>query len=130
MSDKTVQLGVQFDDPGVGAEERERATQRLRTELLELDVDRVELVRGAQAPPGAKAGEGFSWGELLLKLTPSWETLATVIEAAREWLGRSGGHSITLEVDGDRIEVTGVSSEAQERLVDAWIRRHSGGDGG
>jgi hypothetical protein len=31
---------------------------------------------------------------------------------------------VRIELDGDVLEVSGVSSEERQRLVDAWIERH------
>jgi hypothetical protein len=33
---------------------------------------------------------------------------------------------VTLEIDGDKLEVTGLSSEEQQRLINAWLSRHGG----
>ena len=40
----------------------------------------------------------------------------------RQW----DADGLTLEIDGDKIEVTGISSEEQKRLIDAWMQRHRG----
>jgi hypothetical protein len=31
-----------------------------------------------------------------------------------------------LEIDGDKLELTGISSETEKRLVTAWINLHAG----
>jgi hypothetical protein len=53
--------------------------------------------------------------------------LAPVVAAIQGWLGRSQQRSVKLELDGDVLELTGVSSRDQQRLVDEWLRRHSNG---
>ena len=42
MDDNPVRILVELEDPGVGESELERATTRVRSELLELEVDSVE----------------------------------------------------------------------------------------
>jgi hypothetical protein len=53
------------------------------------------------------------------------ELLAAIVAAVRSWLGGAGGRSVKLEVDGDALELTGVSSKEQRRLTDEWLRRHA-----
>jgi hypothetical protein len=42
--------------PDSDLDELARLTGQLRNQLLQLDVDNVELVRGGQSPPGSKVG--------------------------------------------------------------------------
>ncbi len=107
-------------------EELERLTRQLRSELLELDVEAVEIPRGGKAPRKAKAGDAITWGSLLLTLAASGGVLTTLIQVLQSWLTRHEQRSLTLEIDGDRLEITGVSSKEQRRLVEAWLHRHRG----
>jgi hypothetical protein len=50
--------------------------------------------------------------------------LGPVVAAVRSWLAGSPQRSIKLELDGDALELTGLSSSEQRRLVDEWLRRH------
>jgi hypothetical protein len=112
-------------DPGADAsdEEVDRLTGRLREELLELDVDDVRRAAAGEAPEGARGIDPEVLGHLLVTLAPA--TLRAVVGTVRAWLARSAARSVRLELDGDVIEVTGVSSADQQRLVDLWIERHS-----
>jgi hypothetical protein len=47
-----------------------------------------------------------------------------VISAITSWVGSVHQRSVKLEIDGDSIEVTGISSADQRRLIDDWLRRH------
>jgi hypothetical protein len=47
------------------------------------------------------------------------------VAAVRSWLGGSGQRTVKLEMDGDLLELTGVSSKEQRRLTDEWLRRHA-----
>ncbi len=63
-----VELTVQIELPDADAEELQRLGQFLREELLELNVDSVEPVRGGSAPEGAKAVDWNLLGEWAVRL--------------------------------------------------------------
>ena len=127
MIDQTAQLMLNIDaGPEADAEELEQLTRQLRGELTELDVETVNLVRAGAAPRGAKVGDPITWGALLVTLTASGGVITTLIGALQPWLTRHERRSVTLEIDGDKLEVTGISSEEQQRLVNAWVSRHTG----
>jgi len=67
-------------------------------------------------------------GELLVGLVASPEVLASVIDAVRSWLGRNHARSVKLTLGGDVLEVGGVSSAKQERLINLWVSGHGTGD--
>ena len=114
-------------DAGTDAsdEEVDRLTGRLREELLELDVDDVRRAAAGEAPEGARAVDPEALGHLLVTVATAPATLRAVVGTVRAWLARSAARSVRLELDGDVIEVTGVSSADQQRLIDVWIERHS-----
>jgi hypothetical protein len=116
-----IQLGVGPDDD---AEEVAEATLQLRHELLELDVDAVELPKTGEAPPGTRAVELAALGALAVTVAKS-QLLGPVVAAIRAWLAASPQRSIKLELDGDTLELTGLSSNEQRRLTDEWLRRHA-----
>src|SRR5262245_54119886 len=94
-------------------------------ELAELDVDEVQPVAAGEAPEGAKGIELLALGGLLIKLGQSSRVLREVVDAVRDWVGRTGSRSVKLTVDGDVLEVTGASSADVKQLIDAWVQRHS-----
>jgi hypothetical protein len=104
----------------------EQLTQGLRSEIEELEVGLVEILPARPAPRGSKAGPGFEWGQLLVTLAGSGSILIDVVKAIDGWLRAQGGRSVTVEIDGDRLELTGVSSEAQRAVIRHWIERHRG----
>ena len=127
MLDQTTQLVLSIDaGPDTDVEELAELTQQLRSELLELDVESVDLVRAGEAPERAKAGDPVTWGALLVALTASGGVLTTLVNTLQSWLTRHERRSVTLEIDGDRLEVTGISSQEQQRLIDTWLSRHGG----
>jgi hypothetical protein len=128
MDVKTGELGAVLDPgPDHDAEETFELTQRLRAELLELDVDAVELEAGGEAPEGTKGAELLAIGGLAVKFVLNSAVLKSVVESTTAWLGRQQARSVKLTLDGDTLELTGVSSEDQSRLADQWIARHADG---
>ena len=131
MPEKTKQVILnidagQEDDP----EEIERFTQQLREELTELDVEAVDLVRAGETPAKAKVGDPITWGMLLLTLAASGGVITTVINVLQSWLTRQERRSISLEIDGDKLEIKGISSKEQQRLINEWRSRHAKGEVG
>ena len=125
MADQRVlELAVQLQDEA-DPEAIDRVANVLSRELLALDVDSVERQIAEEAPPSTRGGEALAIGALLIKLAKNAVVLHAVVRAVRSRLG-SRDRTATLEIDGDKIEVTGISSETQERLVAAWIDRHAG----
>jgi hypothetical protein len=127
MTDQTIQLMVNIGaSPNTDSEGLATLTRQLREDLLELDVETVDLVRAGKAPEGAKAGDPVTWGALLVALVASGGVLTTLVNTLQSWLTRHERRSVILEIDGDKLEVTGVSSEEQQRLVNTWLSRHGG----
>ena len=123
-----VRVGV-VEDGADGARLEELALL-LRQDLLTLDVRSVEPVADGDAPPGTRGGLAAIAGLLSVSLVPGMQAVGAVVAVVRDWLRRSGGgRTVKLSMDGDTIELTGVSDEVQQRLVDAWVRKHSGTDG-
>jgi len=126
MDDQPAKLDIQLAvGPDDDAEQVAEATLRLRRELLDLDVDAVELPSGGEPPPGTRAVELAALGALAVTLAKS-QMLGPVVAAVRAWLAGSPQRSIKLELDGDVLELTGLSSKDQQRLADGWLCRHTG----
>ena len=125
MDEHRAALGVQVTlGPDGDAEEVAQATLQLRRELLDLDVDAVDIPGAGVPPPGARAVDVAAIGALVVNLADS-QLLAAVVTAVRSWLAGSPRRSIKLELGGDALELTGVSSREQRRLTDEWLARHS-----
>jgi hypothetical protein len=125
MEERPATLGIQVElGPDADDEEVAEATLQLRRELLDLDVDSVDLPTAGQPPPGTRGVELAALGALLVSVTQS-QLLAPVLAAVRSWLGGSPQRSIKLELEGDTLELTGISSTEQRRLVDELLQRHT-----
>jgi hypothetical protein len=112
-------------DAGTDADEEERLdlVRRLREALLALS--EVENIESPYVPPiAASKAVGIDWQTLVVTLAASGGVLTTLITNLQAWLTRYERASVTVEVNGDKLEVKGASSEVQRRLVDDWISRH------
>jgi hypothetical protein len=125
MNYKEMQLRLVIaSDPETDDEELQQLTIQLRNEILDLDVEAVSLVEAEEAPAGTKAGAPVTWGTLLVTLAASGGVLTALVNLLKSWLVRNEQRSITLEIEGDRLEVTGLSSEEQQHLINDWMSRH------
>jgi membrane-associated two-gene conflict system component 1 (EACC1) len=123
VADGALRIAV---DAGPEAEqdELERVTRQLRDELLELPVDDIRFPEDGPAPPGAK-GDVASIGELVVTLA-SGGVLPTLVGSVLAWLTRDRSRKVVIELNGDRLELSGASPEQQHALVAAWLDRHAG----
>ena len=99
-------------------------TTNLRDELEQLNVENIQLPVQSNHPQGAKSGDAFTWGQLLLTLAASGGVLTSIIATIKAWLLRQTRCSIRVEMDGDTLEITGVDSEDQRKIIDQWLARH------
>jgi hypothetical protein len=126
MKDQLTTLGIGVAvGPDADAEDVAEATLQLRQELLDLDVDAVEVPRAGEPPPGTRAVDLAAIGALVVTLAQS-QLLTAVVAAVQSWLSRSPQRSIKLELGGDVLELSRVSSDEQRRLTEEWLRRHDG----
>jgi hypothetical protein len=123
----TLDLEIQLGAPeGIDAEELDRLTAALRRELLEVgSVQDVSRPVEGPAPPGARGLELIAVGSLLVSLVKSAGGLQAVTGAIQAWLSGQPKRSVTLTLEGDTIEVAGLSSADQERLITTFIERHA-----
>jgi hypothetical protein len=125
MEQRSATLGIRVAaGPDADAEEVAASTEQLRRELLDLDVESVEQPAAGKPPPGAKGIELAALGTLVVTLAQS-HLLGGVVAVVRSWLAGQQGRSIKLELDGDVLELTGLSSEDQRRLAEEWLGRHT-----
>jgi hypothetical protein len=127
MTTESEELSVELQaEPDTDAEELAELAGRLRAELLDLDVDAVQQRERGEGPEGSKGVGLLAAGELVVRTVTSPELLASIIAGVRSWLGRNRVRGVKLTLDGDTIEVSGVSSANQDRLIDLWVARHVG----
>jgi hypothetical protein len=108
------------------AEELAQLTSRLRDELLGLDVEAVQAASGGDAPDSSKGFALLAVGGLVVRFVLRQDLLESITDCVRSWLSRQRARSIKLTLDGDSLELTGVNSAEQDRLVELWVMRHGG----
>jgi hypothetical protein len=108
------------------AEELAQLTNRLRDELLGLDVEAVYSASGGEAPDSSKGIDLLAVGALVVQSALHPDILQSIIDSVRSWLGRQHARSIKLTLDGDSLELTRASTAEQDRLVELWMMRHGG----
>lgn len=128
MSDE---LRLRISEDGADLERLARLSGYLRTELLELDVENVVVLKDGVAPPGTRGSEVAVVGGLLVALGQSAQGLRSVVSVVVDWLRRGDGtqRSVRLELDGNALEISHASKADQERLIELFISRHTGGKG-
>jgi hypothetical protein len=125
MPDRPLALGPQVIlEPNDDVEAVAAASEQLRRELLELDVDAVVPAPGEKPPPGSRAGGVGEAGELIVTVDSSG-LFTTVVEVVRTWLEGQRERSLTLLIDGAVFELTKLSSGERSGLADQWLARHT-----
>ena len=115
-------------EPELDPEVAERLTRQLRAEIADLDVESVGPAAVGTAPDGAKGADAVTVGAVVVALSASGGVLTALVEMLHDWLGRqSARHRISLTIDGDTIELERASADERRELIDAYIRRHTGG---
>lgn len=125
MGERT-ELRVRVDAEDADTEEIAELTKQLRRTLLELDVDAVDPIPEGEAPPGTKAVDALALGGLMVSLVNASGLLASVVDAIQSWVVGRGPRNVRLELDGDVLEVSGISSRRQDQLIKVWLDRHAG----
>ncbi|MFE0631593.1 hypothetical protein ACFW3D_32145 [Streptomyces sp. NPDC058864] len=121
-------LLVVASDPDHDPEVVERLVRGLRAEVVELDVESVRPAPISAIPQGAKGSDPVTFGAIVVALSASGGVFSGLVETVRDWLSRhSARHRISLTIDGDTIELERASEAERRDLIDAYIRRHTGG---
>jgi hypothetical protein len=128
MTERLAQLDVRIEaEPDADCEELVALAVRLREWLLPVGVESVGLVAAGPAPSGTRSAGVFVAGVLTVLFARSSELLGKLVDVVQSWLSSSGARSVRLELDGDVLEVTGITRGDQRELIRTWIDRHAGG---
>jgi hypothetical protein len=126
MPEQQVALSVELEaGPDSDAEEWPELTSRLREELLDLDVEAVQTPTAEGSLEGSKGAGLLEIGSLVVQFVRHSDVLTSIVNVLKSWKGRRLVRSVKLTLDGDSLEIAGVSSAEQERLVELWIARHA-----
>jgi hypothetical protein len=121
------ELRIQVTEDGADAERLDVLTGYLRRDLVQLDLDDVAALRAGPPPPGARSFDAAAIGGLVVAVGSSADGLRQAVGAIRDWLRRGDGvrRSVRLELDGDALELSEVSAEDQNRLIELFVSRHA-----
>lgn len=87
------------------------------------DVDRPVL---PESRPGYRGTED-TIADVVATLNPTVGLIGRVLSALRSWLGARPQRVIELKVGEASIKINGFSADAEDRLVDAFVQRVTGG---
>ena len=106
------------------AEELADLAAELHAELLSVDGTSVTPRPAEAAPRGAKGlGDVAGW---LVAQFGTLDGLRALVSAVRGFAARTG-RTVDVSIGGDVLKVTGVTSQQQEQIIDAWLARHGSG---
>jgi hypothetical protein len=116
-------------DSTADAEESERLTNRLRAELLGLDIHTLQVLTDGGAPPeGAKGVDPVTVGAVVLALSAPGGALTSLVGLLQDWLGRqSDRNRVSVTIDGDTVVLEYATPEERRQLIEAFVRRHRAG---
>jgi hypothetical protein len=104
------------------AEELADLGAELLAELLSVDGAWVAPLSAETVPEGAKGlGDVAGW---LVAQFGTLEGLRAVLTTVRGFASRTS-RTVEVSIGGDVLKVTGVTSQQQGRLIDAWLARHA-----
>src|SRR3990172_6018437 len=111
VTEKTFQLRLSINaGADTDAEEKEKISRQLRKELIGHGLDAVTLDNTDKAPSTAK-GVPFDWGTLLMTLVASGGVITTLLNALQSWISLHSQRSVTIEIDGKKLEIKGALSQ-------------------
>ena len=118
-------VDVTLSERGADAARVDTLHRQFRAELRQVDDVDVRAPATGAIEPGSRGLDAATLSTLAVAVLGSGG-LTALIATVRDWLGR--GHdeprSVRLEIGGDVIELSGASSEEQDRLVALFLARH------
>jgi hypothetical protein len=121
--EREILLRIHVCEDGADDELLERSTLQLRNQLRDVGLGGVVPAQ-SDAPIGTRSGQAIALGVLAATVIRSPELLRVVVDTIRSWASAHSGRSAKLEIDGNVLEVAGLSRTDQRSLIDSWIRRH------
>lgn len=115
-------LDVEVVDGSLDPDRIAEATLQLRSELRDLGVDAIEHVPQQDVIQGGK-GSALEWAQLAVTFSGA---LPVMVDLIRSWKARRPSTTVTVTIDGDRLELSGADPELERRAVETWLQRHSG----
>lgn len=117
----TVSVNLQLE----GYEDQERLDQlgqQLHDELRDEDGLEVEFQTLGDAPPGSKGliETSIAFSSLLVAVASSHDDIATFADVLVAWVRRQPRCRAEVEINGQKVTITGGADDAVKQIVDAW----------
>jgi hypothetical protein len=105
----------------IGEDEQDalEGSQLLAQNLLDSGTGSVSLTPTSTPPSGAKAIEAISAGLMITGMG-----VGALVRLVRAWLQTQSTRSVVLETDGERLELSALSSNLQDKIVSEWLSRN------
>lgn len=111
-----VHTGPQSDE-----KELAEATSQLRSMLLQQPVESVRYENVEETPALSKSADLPVLGVLLVSMAPA--VFGAVATAVKAWSERQAGRGATVTINGSSLELTGISEEQTQQVIDEfWLR--------
>lgn len=117
----TVSVNLQLE--GYEDQERlDRLGQQLHDELRDEDGLEVEFQTLGDAPPGSKGliETSIAFSSLLVAVASSHDDIATFADVLVAWVRRQPRCRAEVEINGQKVTITGGADDAVKQIVDAW----------
>lgn len=120
MSEDSLRIGVAGN---LDAGQIDRLLTDLREELLELDVEAVDRLTSAFAPPGAKGPPAVEVALLVVTVSEA-AVAAGLVGLLLSWTRRNRNCKVTIQLGEHKLTVDEASAEDTTVLVRSWIEMH------
>jgi len=109
---------VLLDGDAISDRRLNEITIQLKSELEQLHLVQVDLVREVEKPDGTMSGDAFTLGAIALAVLPV--TVPALIEFLRDWKLRNSNRTITIKrrIGEQEIEVTVPEDISPSQLKD------------
>jgi hypothetical protein len=124
MSQSSQMLVETLGHEDADAMELDRLARQLRRRLLENDFD-VQLPRSGDSPPDTRAPDSTTIGALIVTVAASRSVFVSALKVIQAYLDTSKARSVKIQVDGDSLEMTGLTVDDQRELIDSFVDRHA-----
>ena len=105
------------------AEKEEAGEEASWSALLSQELSELDGVQVRQSfDDGPNGSKGVRLGALFVLLTG--DAARMLVEVVRGFVVRTG-RTVEVSIDGDAIKITGASREQQDKVIEAWLARHS-----
>jgi hypothetical protein len=116
---KEVTLQIQTEDGR--PEERAELTMWLRDQIRNLPVESVEIPKAAAIPEGARSGDPFSWGALVIAIAPT--VIEQLLNFLRDRLKRQKTSvKVRVECEGKILVIDGEPGSAQFEAITEFLK--------